>query len=101
MKYIVRSFLLMMVFTVVLGIAYPCLTFLAGQLFFKSKANGSFIERGGKVIGSVLIGQSFSQDNYFHSRPSESNYDGMDSECSGMSPSSKKLYVRINKDEKE
>lgn len=101
MRYIVRSFLLMLVFTAVLGIIYPCLIFLAGQIFCKNKANGSFLEREGKIIGSSLIGQAFSSEKYFHSRPSASRYDGMDSESSNLSMSSEKLYARIKKDEEE
>ena len=99
MKYFVRSFLLMAVFTIVLGIAYPCLTFVAGQLFFKNKANGSLIEKEGKIVGSSLIGQCFSGDKYFHGRPSEKKYDGMNSAGSNLSLSSKKLYERIAKEE--
>jgi K+-transporting ATPase ATPase C chain len=57
-------------FTVLLGLAVPlAFTGLAGVVF-PSQAGGSLVERDGRVIGSALLGQSFASDRYFHSRPS-------------------------------
>ena len=56
--------------TVLMGIVYPLLITLAAQGLFPPQANGSVLERGGKLIGSELIGQYFDDPKYFWSRPS-------------------------------
>jgi potassium-transporting ATPase KdpC subunit len=62
-------------FTVVLGLAYPLAMTGIAQLAFPGRADGSMIERDGKVVGSKLIGQDFSKDpSYFQSRPSVTDY---------------------------
>ena len=62
-------------FTVVLGLAFPLLMTGVSQVVFPGKADGSMIERDGKVVGSRLIGQDFSKDkSYFQSRPSATGY---------------------------
>jgi potassium-transporting ATPase KdpC subunit len=55
--------------TVILGLAYPLLMTGFAQATFSSKANGSLIENGGKVVGSSLVAQGFSSPQYFHPRP--------------------------------
>lgn len=64
------ALLMLLVLTVVTGAAYPALVTGIAQLLFKSEANGSLIERDGKVVGSRLIGQPFSDPKYFWGRPS-------------------------------
>jgi K+-transporting ATPase ATPase C chain len=62
-------------FTVVLGLAYPLFMTGVSQVVFPGRADGSMIERDGKVVGSKLIGQDFSKDpSYFQSRPSVTDY---------------------------
>jgi potassium-transporting ATPase KdpC subunit len=56
--------------TVLVGIAYPLVVLGVGQLAFADKADGSFIEANGRVVGSELLGQSFSGAGYFWTRPS-------------------------------
>src|SRR6266511_839396 len=66
-----REALLMLVaLTIVTGVVYPLLVTGIAQVAFRGAANGSIIERDGKVVGSSLIGQPFSDPKYFWSRPS-------------------------------
>jgi potassium-transporting ATPase KdpC subunit len=83
MKLIVRSTLYVLVLTVLLGGAYPEVVYALGQLFWKHKANGSFIESGGRVVGSERIGQAFQNPKYLHSRPSAAGKNGYDPTSSG------------------
>ena len=62
--------------TVVLGVIYPLLMTGVSQVIFPKQANGSLITAGDKVIGSELIGQTFSKPEYFHGRPSSAGRGG-------------------------
>ena len=64
---------LTLVLTVLLGVGYPLLTTVVAQTAFPSQANGSIVYVNGKAIGSSLIGQYWTQPNYFHGRPSATN----------------------------
>lgn len=64
------AIVLFILFTVLTGLAYPLAITGIGEKLFPHQANGSLIEKDGKVIGSELIGQTFSSDKYFHGRPS-------------------------------
>jgi len=65
-----RAFLLFILLTALTGLAYPLLITLAAQGLFPHQANGSVLEKDGKIIGSELIGQQFDDPKYFWSRPS-------------------------------
>src|SRR5262245_21798258 len=88
------AFLMMLVMTVLLGLVYPAVITGISQVVFKDQANGSLIVRDGQVIGSRLIGQNFSKDEYFHPRPSSagSGYDPTATAGSNLGPTSAKLF---------
>jgi K+-transporting ATPase ATPase C chain len=79
---------------IVCGI-YPVAVWAIGQLAFNHQANGSLVTRNGKIIGSELIGQSFTSDRFFHGRPSASDYDARNSGGTNLGPTSKKLRDSI------
>ncbi|SRR5258706_12786945 len=70
LKELKPALLLLIVFSLVTGGLYPTIVTGIARVFFKSQAHGSLLERNGKVIGSALIGQPFSDPKYFWSRPS-------------------------------
>ena len=112
LKEIRPAIVVLVLLTVITGLAYPlAMTGIAGVVFPK-QAQGSLIEKDGKVIGSALIGQSFTSDKYFHGRPSATNapdpkdatktvdapYNAANSMGSNLGPTSKALADRIKGD---
>lgn len=87
-----RTFVIL---TVVLGIAYPLVVTLAGQVAFGRRADGQMLHSDGRTVGSALIGQSFTQRALFHSRPSAGDYDGLASGPSNLGPSNPELLKTI------
>ena len=79
MKTLFISIKIFLFFTVLTGIVYPLFVTGIAQLAFPSKANGSFIVRNNKIVGSELIGQQFDSTNYFNSRPSAVAYNPLPS----------------------
>lgn len=93
MKNVWTSLLVLLVFTVICGFVYPMLITGISQLCFPSQANGSLIEKDGKTIGSRLVGQEFAGEEYFHGRPSNSNY--TEGTCSNIALSNPQLLARL------
>src|SRR6476660_7394022 len=104
--------MLLILLTLITGLAYPlAMTAIAGAIFPK-QAQGSLIEKDGKVVGSALIGQEFKDDKYFHGRPSatlapdpadatktvSAPYNAANSGGSNLGPTSKALADRLKED---
>lgn len=88
---------LLAAFTLLLGVAYPAAVTGVAQVVFPAKANGSLVAVEGRVVGSDLVGQPFSEERYFWSRPSASvpAYDGLASGGSNLGPTSPELLASV------
>jgi potassium-transporting ATPase KdpC subunit len=106
------AIIVLVLLTLITGLVYPlAITAIAGVIFPK-QAQGSLIERDGKVVGSALIGQEFKQDKYFHGRPSATTapdpadssktvpapYNAANSGASNFGPTSKALNDRMKEE---
>jgi K+-transporting ATPase ATPase C chain len=112
LKEIRPAIVVLVLLTLITGLAYPlAMTAIAGVIFPK-QAQGSLIEKDGKVVGSALIGQEFKDDKYFHGRPSATTapdpndstktvpapYNAANSGGSNLGPTSQALVDRVKED---
>jgi K+-transporting ATPase ATPase C chain len=112
LKEIRPAIIVLVLLTLITGLAYPlAMTAIAGVLFPK-QAQGSLIDKDGKVVGSALIGQEFKDDKYFRGRPSATSgpdpadstktasapYNAANSSGSNLGPTSKALNDRVKED---
>jgi potassium-transporting ATPase KdpC subunit len=91
------AILLLVLLTLVTGVAYPAAVTAVAQVAFPSQANGSFITVNGAVVGSSLIGQAFDQPKYLWGRPSAAGkgYDGTASAGTNLGPTNQKLIEDV------
>ena len=96
-KNLITAVLMTVATTILLGIVYPLVVTGIAQVIFPNQANGQLIQKGGKIVGSSIIGQGFSGPGYFHSRPSAAGngYDAANSAGSNFGPTNQKLIDRV------
>ena len=95
MKLLIQSILLTIVFTVLTGVIYPLVITGIAQVAFPHQANGSLIERDGKIVGSELLAQQFTGEKYFWPRPSAGSYATVPSGASNLGPTSQALQSNV------
>ncbi len=95
MKHLTTSLRAMVVFTLLTGLAYPLLVTGVAQVVFPHQAAGSFVKKGKKVTGSVLVGQEFTGPKHFWGRPSAIAHNPQPSGGSNLGPASKALTETV------
>src|SRR5689334_1824121 len=97
-KHFITAILMTVATTILLGLVYPLVVTGIAQVLFPAKANGQLIFKDGRAIGSRIIGQPFTGEAYFHSRPSAAGngYDAASSGGSNLSATSRKLIEQID-----
>jgi K+-transporting ATPase ATPase C chain len=95
MKIFLKAFMLFINLTILCGIIYPGVVTIFARVFFFEESHGSLIRRDGSLIGSKLISQNFSRQEYIFSRPSSCDYNANPSASSNLGPTSKILAQLI------
>ena len=115
MTHLRPALVLVALFTVLTGLLFPLGFVALGRAVFPFQAGGSLLEHNGAVVGSALLGQNFTQDKYFHPRPSATTdtdpndstktvpapYNAANSGASNLGPTSKALMDRVTADVKD
>jgi potassium-transporting ATPase KdpC subunit len=94
---LIRSTLVVLLSTAVLGLAYPVVVTLLAQVAFSDQASGSLLQRGGRTVGSKLAAQAFTSARYFHERPSATAppYNAAATTFSNLGPNSSELLRTV------
>src|SRR5215471_18283626 len=106
-RQLVPAVITMVIFTVLLGIAYPLVITGVAQVAFKGKADGSLVTMDGRTVGSSMLAQSFTSakgvpiEKYFQPRPSAANYDPTYSTGSNLGPLNPALIAECVKVERK
>ena len=95
-RHILTSLRSLLAFSVILGLLYPLVIFGVGR-FMPNQADGSLLRVNGQVVGSSLLGQDFQGDQWFHARPSASNYSGENSGGTNWGPTEPEALTQWNK----
>jgi K+-transporting ATPase ATPase C chain len=90
-----RSLIALAAFTIVCGVAFPLVVWGIGQAGFASRADGSLVHSGGRVVGSSLLGQDWKGAQWFHGRASAVGYDANGSGGSNLGPNSAALATAV------
>jgi len=94
-KLITQSLRHLLLWTVITGLAYPVVITVLAQLAFAKPANGTLVERNGKLVGSARLAQQFQGINYFWPRPSSATYATVPSGASNLGPTSGAQYTNV------
>jgi K+-transporting ATPase ATPase C chain len=97
-SHIAPAFRIMLVLTILTGLVYPAVVTGVARIIFPGQSRGSLVSEGGTIVGSELIGQSFTKPKYFHPRPSHAGtngYDATSSNGSNYGPTNQKLIDRV------
>jgi potassium-transporting ATPase KdpC subunit len=100
-KILAPAFLLFLILSFITGLIYPLTVTSIAQLFFADKANGSLLKKDTIVVGSELVAQKFTGQQYFWPRPSSGDYQTLPSAASNLGLSAKSLKDRIENKKKE
>ena len=95
-KLILQSIRQTLVWTLLTGVLYPIGITVIAQTVFRNQANGSLVQRDGKLVGSSLVAQQFQTDRYFWSRPSAGTYATVPSGASNLGPTSAQLQKNVD-----
>jgi K+-transporting ATPase ATPase C chain len=96
-----KSLKLFLLLSLMLGVAYPLSITIIGNIIFPNQARGSLVKVNGKTVGSRLIGQNFTTDRYFHTRPSVTDNNAEEAWSAGVSITSKDFLSRVKKNVRE